>query len=328
MMVSVVIIGRNEGARLERCIQSVQSMCQDGFSIELIYVDSQSTDNSIEVAASYGATCLELSSGQMTAARARNAGWRAARGEFVLFLDGDTVVAPKFVCKALPHFRLPDVAVVWGNRREIDVRSLYNRVLDLDWANEAGWTKVCGGDSLMRRTALDTVGGFDSTLIAGEEPELCQRLGAFEWRIYHVDELMTMHDLSIKTFRQYWKRSVRTGFAYSEVSQRCRWMGRPFWVAELTRARTHVVLFVLLPLLTLAASFMMHTWMPVAMAVLVAGLMIARSAWRARWRSRSPITLVAYALHSQFQHVPIFIGHRRYRRTERAGVRGGLIEYK
>ena len=181
-LVSVVVIGRNEGARLDACLRSVRDIegtqsgtAPDGFTTELIYVDSASTDGSVALAESYGARVIVLHLARLCAAAGRNAGWRLARGEFVLFLDGDTVLDPAFVERALPSFEEASVGVVWGHRREtLATRSLYNRVLDLDWIYAPGETLFCGGDALFRRDVLKRTEGFDETLIAGEEPELWQ----------------------------------------------------------------------------------------------------------------------------------------------------------
>ena len=74
----------------------------------------------------------------------------------------------------------------------------------------------------MRREALVEVDGFDASLIAGEEPELCQRLRARGYQILHVDRPMTGHDLAMTHWRQYWRRAVRAGHAYAEVAARFR----------------------------------------------------------------------------------------------------------
>ena len=74
---SVVIIGRNEGERLERCILTAQAI-EGGKAKEILYVDSGSTDGSLDLAARLGAKVLPLSPGAFTAARARNLGWRRA----------------------------------------------------------------------------------------------------------------------------------------------------------------------------------------------------------------------------------------------------------
>src|SRR6516165_251757 len=89
----VIAIGRNEGERLRRCLQSVMGR---GFSI--VYVDSGSIDGSVELARSLGASVVELDlSRPFTAARARNEGFERLcqmnpQVRFVQFVDGDCEV--------------------------------------------------------------------------------------------------------------------------------------------------------------------------------------------------------------------------------------------
>src|SRR5580658_4341392 len=192
---SIVVIGRNEGARLTKCLDSIRQV-QTVLVKEIIYVDSASTDGSPEIASQYGAVVIVVRPERLTAAIGRNAGWRRAESDLVLFLDGDTVLHrdfPRAACDALSRDR--SVAAVWGHRREIyPEASIFNRVLDLDWVYRPGFTEFCGGDVLMRRAALLEVGGFDEGLIAGEEPELCRRMRARGSKILHIDHRMTGHD--------------------------------------------------------------------------------------------------------------------------------------
>ena len=225
---SVVVIGRNEGARLERCLRSIGQMDAPG-EVEIVYVDSASVDGSPARAAAMGAKVIAVHPKRPTAALGRNAGWRAASAEFVLFLDGDTILNPAFVKEALRNLD-ETTAIVWGHRREINIQgSIYNRTLDLDWIYPPGITEFCGGDALMRRAVLEQVGGFDETLIAGEEPEMCRRIRSHGWKIRHIDFPMTGHDLAMTKWSQYWRRATRAGYAYAEVSQRFRGSGLPFW---------------------------------------------------------------------------------------------------
>ena len=204
---------------------------------ELIYVDSASSDGSPQVAANFDAQVVVLHGGVQTAARARNAGWQQASAPYILFLDGDTILNPHFIPTAREVLESdPSIAAVWGHRRELyPERSIYNRVLDLDWIYPAGDTDFCGGDVLMRRTTLSQVAGYDPGLIAGEEPELCRRLRARGYRIVHIDAPMTRHDLNMTRFSQYWRRAMRAGYAYSEVSNRFRGSGDPMWLRESRR---------------------------------------------------------------------------------------------
>jgi glycosyltransferase involved in cell wall biosynthesis len=166
--VSVVIIGRNEGQRLLQCIDSVKLAAWDGLDYDIWYVDSRSTDGSVAQAQARGVQTLVLPEGAMCAAKARNLGWTAAKGEYVLFLDGDTQLHPDFVHLALAALKDNSLCAVWGHRRESNPgQSIYTRVLDLDWIYPAGITPYFGGDVLVRREALAETGGFDPTLNAG-----------------------------------------------------------------------------------------------------------------------------------------------------------------
>ncbi len=339
MLVSIVVIGRNEGARLERCLRAVQAMEHEGFATELLYVDSGSSDGSVAVAQRLGAHTITLSSARPTAALGRNAGWRAAQGEIVLFLDGDTVLHPGFVRGSLPCFAEPDCAIVWGHRRELYPRaSLYNRVLDLDWIYAPGLTEFCGGDALFHREMLKRTGGFDELLIAGEEPELCRRILALGGKIVHVDAAMTGHDLAMTRFAQYWKRATRAGHAFAEVSARFAGTDSPFWLEDARRNRNRALALLGLPVLGLAASLALgRGWAGLTAAALLRGWMIlglvvlgliVRTAWKARWKTSDGIALALYGAHSHFQQIPIYLGQLQFRRSQRTGKRTALVEYK
>ena len=105
-ILSIVVIGKDEGERLRRCFDSVRRMRPPEGGSELIYVDSRSADNSIEVARTAGAQVVTLDIPRPTAGAARNVGWRAAKAPFVLFLDGDCTVDAEFAIRALPEFLL------------------------------------------------------------------------------------------------------------------------------------------------------------------------------------------------------------------------------
>lgn len=329
--ISVVVIGRNEGQRLARCLESVCRM--PGFeenTTELIYVDSASKDGSPELAASYGARIIVLDAPRTTAALGRNAGWQAARGEFILFLDGDTILHSAFAHAALdPMQQDPSIVAVWGHRREIHPEaSIYNRILDLDWVYAPGIAEFCGGDVLMRRHALEEVGGFDSELIAGEEPELCRRLRARGHRILHIDHPMTGHDLQITRIGQYWKHAARAGHAFAEISRRFRNSDDRFWSAERKRNLVRGGFWMISFAIAVAVSALRLSILPLAIWSALLLVLSLRSAWKSRWKSRDAATLLLYGVHSHLQQIPICIGQLGYAMDQRRGNRRALIEYK
>lgn len=326
--VSVVVIGRNEGDRLQHCLRSVQQAHWGATRFELIYVDSHSSDHSVEHAQALGARVLVLDDDRPCAAKARNLGWRAAGGAFVLFLDGDTVLHPDFVPRALQTLDDPRLCAVWGHRRESNPsQSIYTRVLDLDWVYPTGRTLYFGGDVLVRRAALLQVGGFDSSLKAGEEPEMCARLRAVGWQIAHVDAPMTLHDLAIHTFRAYWLRAYRSGIAYAEVAQRMRLRGDALWQHEARRDFRHGIFFVLSPFL-----FVASLWLSQGLALVLAALallLLARTARRSAWKAPGQWVLCAqYAVHTHFQKIPALLGQLKWRQAQRRRADIALVDYK
>jgi len=233
---AAVVIGRNEGARLRRSLQVLK-----GQVAQLIYVDSGSTDGSPAAAQSLGAKVVALDMTRpFTAARARNAGLAALGAEITLvqFLDGDCILRDGWLEAAQAHLaRNPKVAVVCGRRREEDpAASIYNTLIDREWDTAPGEALACGGDALMRLSALRDVGGYRDGLIAGEEPELCQRLRRAGWQIWRLDAEMTWHDAQITRFGQWWRRSLRAGHAFAEGAALHGKGPDRHWVAETRRA--------------------------------------------------------------------------------------------
>jgi cellulose synthase/poly-beta-1,6-N-acetylglucosamine synthase-like glycosyltransferase len=260
---------------------------------------------------------------------ARNAGWKAANGEYVMFLDGDTVIDPAFIADALPSFASPEIAIVWGHRRETHPRrSLYNRALDLDWIYPAGPAEFCGGDALFRSDVLRVTGGFNKTLIAGEEPELCRRILKLGLRILHVDLPMTGHDLDITEWGQYWMRAARAGHAYAEVAERFAGSVDPFWSEEVERNRMRAITLQSVLIGALAGSLVLWTLWPALLVFALLAVLVVRTAWKARWKSKDWVTLLLYGVHSHVQQVPIFWGQVAYGMSSRKGHKTMLLEYK
>ncbi|MBL8151360.1 MAG: glycosyltransferase [Blastocatellia bacterium] len=326
---SVVVIGRNEGERLTRCLASLKAINFPSEQLEVIYVDSCSSDNSVEIATQFGATVVKLEPGHLTAAKGRNAGWRIASAAYILFLDGDTILDANFIDRAFKQMQDFNVAVLFGNRREIRPKdSIYNRVLDLDWISPPGSAEFCGGDALIRRSVLKTVGGYDETLIAGEEPDMCRRIRAKGFQILHIDSPMTGHDLAMKSLKQYLKRAFRTGYAYAKVSERFQATELPLWQSESRRNFRHASVFSTILFLSLTSSIFLHSFVPLIVFMGMFFALVVRTMLKFRWKTDSRITLLLYSIHSHLQQFPILIGQIGYWWDRRSNQMRGLVEYK
>lgn len=317
--ISAIAIGRNEGRRLIRCLDSLAAA---GFR-HVVYVDSGSTDGSLAAARARGAIVVELDLSQpFTAARARNAGVAALPGgddapEYIQFIDGDCTLDAGWLPLAAGFMRdNPTVGVACGRRRETAPEaSVYNRLIDREWDTPTGQARSCGGDALMRTDAFAAVGGFNPTLIAGEEPELCVRLRRAGWQVWRLDAEMTRHDAAITRFGQWWRRSRRAGHAFAEGAAL---HGAPPERHNVTQTRRALIWGAVLPLLAMLGAVLIH---PVFLLLLLAYPAQALRLW---WRDGDG----ARAGFLVLGRIPEALGVIEYWLKRLTGRGGRLIEYK
>ena len=258
--IGIVIIGRNEGERLIRCLHSLHEYIQYS-----IYVDSGSSDNSIEDAENLSAHTLALDmSMPFTAARARNAGFAELLKlhpelEFVQFVDGDSEIINNWISEAAQFLHNhQSIAVVSGILNErFPEKTIYNALCDLEWKMPNGEVKSCGGNAMMRVSAFKQVNGYLPSLVAGEEPEMCVRLRQNGWKVWHLHQAMMLHDADMTSFRQWWKRTVRGGYAFAEGAFLHGKAPEFHWVGE---TRSIWLWGFLIPTIILFAFFIKPAW--------------------------------------------------------------------
>lgn len=105
-------------------------------------------------------------------------------------------------------------------------------LIDKEWDTPIGYAKACGGDAMYRASAFFDVNGFNDSIIAGEEPELCYRLRKQGWKIKRIDESMTYHDAALYSFGAWWKRAERYGHAAFEGAWRYGRESEHYYVKE------------------------------------------------------------------------------------------------
>jgi GT2 family glycosyltransferase len=340
--VGVVTIGRNEGDRLKRCLTS---LVEQGAG-PIVYVDSGSTDGSVEFAKSLGIDVVNLDmSRPFTMPRGRNAGFERLMATHpflrrVQFVDGDCEVDSNWIerGKAALDAR-GDAAVVCGFRRERHPEaSVYNRLTDLEWQGPVGEIKACGGDAMYRTEVFREVGGFNGAMIAGEEPELCVRIRRAGFVVLRIDAKMTLHDANITKFSQWWKRTVRSGHASAEGMALHGFTSERHKVKETLSAVVHGLI---VPTLALGSLAALGTGVTTGSPVLVIvgggglGLLTAielRVALRIyesrRKRGDSPSDARLYTAFCMLGKLPEAVGILTYAANRLRGRRSGIIEYK
>jgi GT2 family glycosyltransferase len=328
----VVVIGRNEGERLGRSLRSI-----DTDSCSVLYVDSGSSDDSVELGRRLASEVVELDdSAPFTAARARNAGLKRllefdASLKLVQFVDGDCELEADWLNSAQAALDAePSLGAVCGRLRERHPdASLYTQLSQMEWNRPVGETLACGGIAMFRVDALIGVGGFNDAMIAGEEAELCYRLRRAGWRIERLGEAMAVHDGGMTTFRQWWRRSVRSGHAYAENAALQTGSGE----GDRTRPVASMLLWGLLAPTGALGGAAMMAWNPrfaaVPLAIICAyGLLLARIHRSSRRLGESHRHATLYALFCVLAKFPHCVGAARYGFARARGRVSTLIEYK
>jgi glycosyltransferase involved in cell wall biosynthesis len=312
--VAIVVIGRNEGANLDRCFRSVRGLDYPPELLELIFVDSGSTDSSIAVAEQWDARVIALHQPPFTAARGRQAGWQATAVPFVMFLDGDCAVAPGFLRAAIEQLQDPKVAIVWGELSEVNpTRSFLREMISLAYRGlPTGPGSLVGGNHVCRRAALDAVGGFDVTLDSMESTTLAERVRDLGYLVVKLDTPSVEHLSPIDGPQRWFLRGFRFGYGdsrYLAANPPARRRFRENY--DIGPRLTDSLLFVGFLVLS-AASLVVWSWRGLLIsAALLAGL-VAAKAWMSRHKGVSWTTLLAYGLHTQMFCVPMLAGHLTY----------------
>lgn len=219
--IAIVLIGRNEGVRLEPGLRSAAAL-----GGPTVYVDSGSTDDSVAIARRAGADIVVLSDDKpFSAARGRNAGFRRIietfpDTQFILFMDGDCEIVADFVATAHAIMQAePDVGLVAGRTRErFRDETVYNLVCDMEWDCPTGDVAATAGRFLARVAATADIGGFDPSVIAAEDDDFCIRMRAAGWRVRQIADDMCIHDAAMTRFGQWWRRAFRAGHGYEQVA--------------------------------------------------------------------------------------------------------------
>lgn len=319
----IVVIGRNEGPRLCRCFASLSRA-----AARVVYVDSGSSDDSVAIARAAGVDVVEIRHGPMSAARARNAGFRRLRAlhpdmRHVQFVDGDCELSRTWLASAMAVFaQRADVALVCGRLHERHPEaSLYNRFCELEWRAPPGEIEGSGGLFMVRADVFEAADGFDETFVAGEEPELCHRLRRAGWRLLRLADDMACHDADIRRFREWWRRCVRSGHAFAEGAHRSR---GGYWRREM---RGIGVWGLALPVAAVTTAALWHPACAAALpgACVLLGLRVYRGARRRAFARGDAALYAALCVLAKFPHACGLVRFHLLRLLQRPP---SLIEYK
>jgi glycosyltransferase involved in cell wall biosynthesis len=223
---TVVIIGRNEEQFIGAAISSALAAKIHLPAMEVIFVDSASTDRSIEVASRYPIRILQLRrEWPLCVAAGRYTGYLHSRGEYIFFQDGDSLVEADWLFRAVrfmdQHREYGAVAGVL-DEQYLDVSGEHlRRVTNATGQNLSrpiNECKVLGGLALFRRQAMEKAGPINPHLPTAEDHELCMRIRNAGFKLARIEGLMALKFTENRqTIREVLRRSRTRMYDYGAV---------------------------------------------------------------------------------------------------------------
>lgn len=176
--ISVVIPAYNEEKYLSKCLESLKNQTYKTF--EIIIVDNGSSDATADIAKKYNIIIIHESKKGVGAARKK--GFAQAQGDIIVSTDADCSFPPDWLEKIVHAFEKPGTIAVYGTTM-IENESPWKQKLSLylmtafyqinDWLNKKQFQ---GSNSAIRKTTYEKTPGFDETLGALEDADLCKKL--------------------------------------------------------------------------------------------------------------------------------------------------------
>lgn len=178
MQLSIVIPAFNEARLIQQTLRSVATSVaahtKPGFTSEVIVVDNNSSDNTADLARAAGARVVFEPINQI--GRARNAGATQATGDWLLFLDADSLLSPELLADILRVMESGKYVGCGSTLRMDDLPWWANLTLQL-WTTTSVFCRWAAGALVVcRRDAFQAVGGFDHELYALDEIRLSKQL--------------------------------------------------------------------------------------------------------------------------------------------------------
>lgn len=226
---SVVIVARDEADAIADCIESVQACVAaatsvDESAVEVLLVDSNSSDGTVDIATEYPITVLRIPRDELCSGDAgRDVGFRRASGDYVLFVDGDMTLDSHWLD-----------AAVGALRRHADVAGVDGWLTDR--RGGAGDVAYLRGVALYDAGALAEVGGFDPRIKALGDVEVGLRLRGAGYRLRRLPLVVAAHPPTrtsslaerLRRWRQgyYFSNGVVLRTALGEPRLLARWLYR------------------------------------------------------------------------------------------------------
>jgi len=219
--VTVIVPVRNGARYVATCLGSIASDPYPGQCREIIVADNGSTDETVVLATSLGARVLSKPGVPVSALR--NEAVRQSSGDVLAFVDVDHEISSGWLAAALDALRDPTVGAAGAPCHPPSnatwVQTMYDAMREhVEAPVETRW--LGAGNLVVRRSTFEGIGGFDATLEACEDVDLCRRLRSSGARLINTPRMVNRHFGDPATLRKLFRGELWRGRDNLRVSLR------------------------------------------------------------------------------------------------------------
>ena len=210
-MISFIIIGKNEGWKLSQCLESVYKTIISSklTTYEVIYVDSNSSDDSIVRAQKFHPINIIKLTGDCNAAIARNSGAKESSGDILFFIDGDMEIQSNFLPLILNKNQSLTYPFISGQYVNYFYNSKNELMQKLNYDNSLSsgdqFKSVTGGLFIIETKYWNLLGGMKNKFKMGEDIDFGLRMSNKGIKLLRKKEVLAIHHtVSYKDNKRMW----------------------------------------------------------------------------------------------------------------------------
>jgi cellulose synthase/poly-beta-1,6-N-acetylglucosamine synthase-like glycosyltransferase len=225
--ISIIVAAYNSEQTIEECLKSILSLDYPESSIEVIIMDGNSKDNTVQIAQKYPVKVFSI---RLNAPAAYNYAMKIASYPVLGFIDADAKVEPQWLKLIVPYLDEPKVAGVSG--------SIETWNIDNPWAKSIGYElknryrrigkyigRIATMNLLLKKAVIEEAGGWDENLPSQYDTDLGFRISAKGYRIAYEPKAICYHynRPTLQTFYkqqlQYGKNTLRLYFKHGSLAK-------------------------------------------------------------------------------------------------------------